>query len=265
MAVFMKFEGSNASRYGNSLHAAYHKAVLNVLKETGEENLKSMHVSGELQEVYATTVADLEERTMEAQASVDTQSTMAYDVERDRLLSMLFFLVASGVLSSVAEEQAAAKKLEVILRVYKGIQGKADDSETQLIDALLVDLKKSENAEAVATLRLGEIITQLEAVNNKFRAAKEVRIKQRNTKRLQAKTQELRSLADGQLEEIQDFIRATGIVASVTPDSDLLLGMVVDLINDINAQTANFRIVFNQSQAQKKSQAEKKKESEMLE
>lgn len=161
MAVFMKFEGSNASRCSNSLHAAYHKAVLNVLKETGEDNLELMHVSRELQEEYAMTVTDLVERTMEAQASVDTQSTMAYDVEHDRLLSVLFFLEVSGVLSSVAEEQSAAKKLDVILRVYKGIQGKVDDSEIQLIDALLIDLKKSENAEALTALRLDEIITQL--------------------------------------------------------------------------------------------------------
>lgn len=47
MAVFKKFEGSNASRYNNSLHAAYHTAQLKQLQAVAEETLEAMHVSGE--------------------------------------------------------------------------------------------------------------------------------------------------------------------------------------------------------------------------
>ena len=203
MAVFKKFEGSNASRYNNSLHAAYHTAQLKQLQAVAEETLETMHVSGEQLEGYVITVDDLTERSMEAQASTATGDTTALDVERDRLLSML--------LSAVAEEQAAAKILDVILRVYKGIQGKAMDVETQMIRGLLVDLKKDEAAAAVTTLRLNEILTQLETVNDKFEEVKDVRVKDRQAKHLQVKTQDLRLLADTQLEEIQDLIRATGI------------------------------------------------------
>lgn len=251
MAVFKKFEGSNASRYNNSLHAAYHTAQLKQLQAVAEETLETMHVSGEQLEGYVITVDDLTERSMEAQASTATGDTTALDVERDRLLSMLFFLVASGLLSAVAEEQAAAKILDVILRVYKGIQGKAMDVETQMIRGLLVDLKKDEAAAAVTTLRLNEILTQLETVNDKFEEVKDVRVKDRQAKHLQVKTQDLRLLADTQLEEIQDLIRATGIIAATDPESAVLLGMVNDLIDGMNGVTRNFKTVFNQSTAQK--------------
>ena len=252
MAVFKKFEGSNASRYNNSLHAAYHTAQLKQLQAVAEETLETMHVSGEQLEGYVITVDDLTERSMEAQASTATGDTTALDVERDRLLSMLYFLVASGLLSAVAEEQAAAKTLDVILRVYKGIQGKAMDVETQMIRGLLVDLKKDEAAAAVTTLRLNEILTQLETVNDKFEEVKDVRVKDRQAKHLQVKTQDLRLLADTQLEEIQDLIRATGIIAAATdPESAVLLGMVNDLMDDMNGVTRNFKTVFNQSTAQK--------------
>ena len=251
MAVFKKFEGSNASRYNNSLHAAYHTAQLKQLQAVAEETLETMHVSGEQLEGYVITVDDLTERSMEAQASTATGDTTALDVERDRLLSMLYFLVASGLLSAVAEEQAAAKTLDVILRVYKGIQGKAMDVETQMIRGLLVDLKKAEAAEAVTTLRLNEILTQLETTNNKFEEVKEARVKDRQAKHLQVKTQDLRLLADTQLEEIQDLIRATGIIAATDPESAVLLGMVNDLIDGMNGVTRNFKTVFNQSTAQK--------------
>ena len=251
MAVFKKFEGSNASRYNNSLHAAYHTAQLKQLQAVAEETLETMHVSGEQLEGYVITVDDLTERSMEAQASTATGDTTALDVERDRLLSMLYFLVASGLLSAVAEEQAAAKTLDVILRVYKGIQGKAMDVETQMIRGLLVDLKKDEAAAAVTTLRLNEILTQLETVNDKFEEVKDVRVKDRQAKHLQVKTQDLRLLADTQLEEIQDLIRATGIIAATDPESAVLLGMVNDLMDDMNGVTRNFKTVFNQSTAQK--------------
>lgn len=251
MAVFKKFEGSNASRYNNSLHAAYHTAQLKQLQAVAEETLETMYVSGEQLEGYVITVDDLTERSMEAQASTATGDTTALDVERDRLLSMLYFLVASGLLSAVAEEQAAAKILDVILRVYKGIQGKAMDVETQMIRGLLVDLKKDEAAAAVTTLRLNEILTQLETVNDKFEEVKDVRVKDRQAKHLQVKTQDLRLLADTQLEEIQDLIRATGIIAATDPESAVLLGMVNDLIDGMNGVTRNFKTVFNQSTAQK--------------
>lgn len=251
MAVFKKFEGSNASRYNNSLHAAYHTAQLKQLQAVAEETLETMHVSGEQLEGYVITVDDLTERSMEAQASTATGDTTALDVERDRLLSMLYFLVASGLLSAVAEEQAAAKILDVILRVYKGIQGKAMDVETQMIRGLLVDLKKDEAAAAVTTLRLNEILTQLETVNDKFEEVKDVRVKDRQAKHLQVKAQDLRLLADTQLEEIQDLIRATGIIAATDPESAVLLGMVNDLIDGMNGVTRNFKTVFNQSTAQK--------------
>ena len=251
MAVFKKFERSQATKYNNSLHAAYHTAQLKQLQAVAEETLETMHVSGEQLEGYVITVDDLTERSMEAQASTSTGDTTALDVERDRLLSMLFFLVASGLLSAVAEEQAAAKTLDVILRVYKGIQGKAMDVETQMIKGLLVDLKKDEAAEAVTTLRLNEILTQLEAANNKFEEVKEARVKDRQAKHLQVKTQDLRLLADTQLEEIQDLIRATGIIAATDPESAVLLGMVNDLIDGMNGVTRNFKTVFNQSTAQK--------------
>ena len=251
MAVFLKYEKCNVGRFSNSLHAAYHTAQLKQLQAVAEETLEAMHVSGEQLEGYVITVDDLTERSMEAQASTATGDTTALDVERDRRLSMLFFLVASGLLSAVAEEQAAAKTLDVILRVYKGIQGKAMDVETQMIKGLLVDLKKDGAAEAVTTLRLNEILTQLETVNDKFEEVKDVRVKDRQAKHLQVKTQDLRLLADTQLEEIQDLIRATGIIAATDPESAVLLGMVNDLIDGMNGVTRNFKTVFNQSTAQK--------------
>ena len=75
MAVFKKFERSQATKYNNSLHAAYHTAQLKQLQAVAEETLETMHVSGEQLEGYVITVDDLTERSMEAQASTATGDT----------------------------------------------------------------------------------------------------------------------------------------------------------------------------------------------
>lgn len=157
MSVLKKFEGSNASRYNNSLHVAYHMAQLLQLQALGRDSLETMYVSGEALESYVMTVGDLTERSLEALTSAATGDTTALDVEYDHLLSMLFFLVASRLLS----------------------------------------------AEAATTLRLNEILTQLEAANNKFEEVKEARAKDCQAKHLQVKTSEIRLLVDSQLEEKQ--------------------------------------------------------------
>ncbi len=260
MGTFKNFESSRASRYELALFVAYHAAQLKQLQDVDEETLETMNVSAERVEGYAMTVNGLTERSMEAQAATETGETTLHDEERDRLLSVIFFLVASGLSSAIEKEKEAARTLDVILRVYKGIQGKAMDAETQLIRGLLTDLKKGKAAEAVTTLRLSETVTQLETVNNKFEEAKEVRIKNRQTKYLQTKTRELRQLADEQLEEIQCLIRAAGILSEGKPESKVLLNMINDLIDDMNGVTRNFKTVYNQSAAQK--EANKKPEGE---
>ncbi len=252
MGLFKQFEKTNASHFELALFVAFHAAQLKQLQDVDEETLETMNVTSEEVEGYAMTVDGLMDRSRDAQATTETDETTTYDVERDRLLSVIFYLVATGLMSTVEKEQEAAKTLDVILRVYKGIQKKAMDAETQMIRGLLADLKEGKAAEAVTTLHLSDTITQLETINDKFDEAKEKRVKKRQDKFMQTKTSDLRLLADEQLEEIQDDLRAAGILARRKPESAVLLNMISDLIDDMNAITRNFKTVYRQSTAQRK-------------
>ena len=106
------------------------------------------------------------------------------EAERDRLLSMLFFLVANALASAKAATKTAAQRLDIVLRPYKGIQNQADDAETALIKGLLGDLRKEENTEAVTALNLEPTLTSLEATNNAFDQAKNRRAEEKPTTRL---------------------------------------------------------------------------------
>ena len=64
------------------------------------------------------------------------------EAERDRLLSVMFYMVSNGLKAAKAAVKAAAQQLDVVLRPYKGAQGAADDAETSLIKGLILDLRK---------------------------------------------------------------------------------------------------------------------------
>ena len=255
MARFALFEGSYAARYNNAMHAAYHTAEYKVLDTRGTLE-ERVHVTAAKMLEYKNCVDELNERTKEATASVDTLETTAQESERDRLLSLLFVLTASGLVSLDAAVKAAAQLLDIVIRPYKGIQNQADDTETGLIRNLILDLRKEENAAAVKTLNLENIIESLEAANEAFDRTKASRVQVKYARKLQMTTEDLRKLADETLLEIQDAIRASGIIASLTTGQEDTVTFVNQLMQEMNAVTSNFKTSYNQSEAQKKAHQE---------
>ena len=175
MARFPLFEGNYSTRYSNALHAAYHADEYEVLDSRGTLE-ERVHVTAAKMLEYKNYVDELNDRNKVAQASLDTQETTAQESERDRLLSLLFVLAASGLVALDAAVKAAAQLLDIVIRPYKGIQDLPDDAETASIRGLLEDLRKEENAEAVKTLNLEPILTSLETANNAFAATKAARV-----------------------------------------------------------------------------------------
>ena len=79
MARFALFEGSYAARYNNAMHAAYHTAEYKVLDTRGTLE-ERVHVTAAKMLEYKNCVDELNERTKEATASVDTLETTAQEV-----------------------------------------------------------------------------------------------------------------------------------------------------------------------------------------
>ena len=156
MAVFMNYEGSYCGKYNNALHAAYHVAQYEVLDERATLN-ERVHISDEKKEEYHELIEELRERNKVAQASADTQETTAQDSERDRLLSLLFVLTASGLIALDDAVKAAAQLLDIALTPYKGIQSEQDDAETESIRGLLrtmhlLQRRRAESAHAIRAI-----------------------------------------------------------------------------------------------------------------
>ena len=172
------------------------------------------------------------------------------DAERDRLLSVMFYMVSNGLKASKAAVKAAAQQLDVVLRPYKGAQGAADDAETSLIKGLILDLRKEENTAAVTTLGLDATVDELEEANNNFdeRALTEG-----------DNLKDARSKTDTVYQNMCTLISAAALMAATPED----LEFVVSVINEMNRVIANHKTSYTQSQAQKK--ANKPEEGETVE
>ena len=185
------------------------------------------------------------------------------EAERDRLLSMLFFLVANALASSKAATKAAAQRLDVVLRPYKGIQNQADDAETALIKGLLGDLRKEENTEAVTALNLEPTLTSLETANNAFDQAKNRRAEENSTGETET-TVEVRKKTDSMYQDICTLVYASALMATEEGDKELCVSIINEMnrvianYNEMNRVIANYKTSYKQSQAQK--EARKKKE-----
>lgn len=253
MSNITKIEGSSCQRYSNALHVGFHQHILVIFETLLSDVLAKLHISVDLLNSYKKSIDQESELNRKSFASTLTITMDEEEAERDRLLSMLFFLVANALASSKSATKAAAQRLDVVLRPYKGIQNQADDAETALIKGLLGDLRKEENTEAVTALNLEPTLASLETTNNAFDQAKNRRAEE-NAMDEGETTVEVRKKTDSMYQDICTLVYASALMATEEGDKELC----VSIINEMNRVIANYKTSYKQSQAQK--EARKKKE-----
>lgn len=253
MSNITKIEGSSCQRYSNALHVGFHQHILVIFETLLSDVLAKLHISVDLLNSYKKSIDQESELNRKSLASTLTITMDEEEAERDRLLSMLFFLVANALASSKSATKAAAQRLDVVLRPYKGIQNQADDAETALIRGLLGDLRKEENTEAVTALNLEPTLASLETTNNAFDQAKNRRAEENSTGETET-TVEVRKKTDSMYQDICTLVYASALMATEEGDKEFC----VSIINEMNRVIANYKTSYKQSLAQK--EARKKKE-----
>ena len=116
---------------------------------------------------------------------------------------------------------------------------------------MIIDLKKSENAPHVTTLGLDDVVAKLEEINEQYdRERKELSAKTKAEKK--ANSDVIRPQTDAVLRRILDLIYASELLCDEETGD---LAFIEDEIDTINVIIDEFRMRYNMSQAQKKSNA----------
>ena len=250
MKEVLSINGSFCSKFSNALHTGFHNRIYQRINE--EEDKTKIHVDDALFTEYGNLIADETELNRESRVSAVTGELAEIDAERDGLVSYLLNTISAAAAAPLATVKAAGVALEAVTRPYKKIQTAANDAETNLIDGLLNDLRKSENSPHVLTLNLSDGLSALDDANRRFVKAQTERTATRVANQRTA-MKEVRLQTDAVYQRICDLVYASELLCAVPED----LPVIEALIKDINGIVFEYKTSYNQSQGQKNKKDDK--------
>lgn len=143
--------------------------------------------------------------------SATTEQLVAKDEQRDHIFQFITAVVAAFLKCPDEILCAAAKLLEALLRAYKELYSKSFSEETALIDGLMNDIATTEMQEAIKELNLTKYFTQLQTVNNEYKAL-DVSRTDEYTARVKTDTSLARKATDNTLELIIQRVNAYAVL-----------------------------------------------------
>ena len=245
-----KIKSMSLARYVLSLYVSFHQAIWQIIDMIAFP--EKVHITEAMKTRYKELIDLLQDNNLTQQARVDTEEQETSDSERDRLLSYIFFSITNGLRSAKAEILAAAKLLDIVTRPYRDIAELPNIQETSSIRGLITDLKKTEYASAIATLKLEDAINELEAENERFDEIHKRMAAEASARSRKVKSAELRPETDELFNDMCDLIYASGILTT-EPDE---ITLITNIINEINTVIDDHRKTYNLSEGHKKKDEE---------
>ena len=245
---------SLSSHYSNSHHLQFMFNVYALVKAV--DKLK-LHLTDELLKSWADCIDMETELNKVSNATLHAEQMAALDRQRDTLLTNLFGVIRVQQKSPVQAVAESAQKLNKVLGVYAGIQGKAADAETAEVRGLLKDLERFSTE--MTALSLAPVMTELKAVNEKFQTIyNERQVKAVDEK--QPALKEVRAMTDAVFGVVCRYIEGSYLLAATEDDR----APIERLVDQINQEIDHFKTAHKQSAAQKKpSPAVKERETKL--
>ena len=225
MKTFEKIKGSNCSHFTNPMHLGFHQRVLTRLRNIAYP--EKLHVTTEIDE-YDDCIENEKDRTRETRGSGMTLDLSESNKVRMQILPFIGKTIAAAKWSPLEEVKAAGRAMEPIYAVYKDISRKQDDAKSALIDSMIYDMKKDDNASYVTTLHLDETLEKLQNANEAYKQLKEERLKDMLTHK-QESSKVLRQRTDAVYTRLCELIYASLLVATEDDDVTLLTELTQDL------------------------------------
>ena len=243
MEPIAQIQDMGLTRLDNALHVLYHTDVYNIIHAV---DVTKLGLTVDVMNTWKAGIDTEGDLSLEPTADLNTKLMAEKDAERDKLVTFILNVVHAYTQSPDAAEAKAAAQLEVATNRYKGIQRESAARETAHISGLVMDLKKTENAPLVTTLRLTAAVGLLETANADFDKARAARTTTRANNVPVAS--EARAKTDAAYERIIILMKAA-FISGATPVDRELIASVVKLMNK---RMDEVNETFRQSLAQKR-------------
>lgn len=204
---------------------------------TGTSGASPVNISSE-------TIASMEallEKMTDLNRKSRALETTAARAETDRLRDAVANRIINQILKTDAllldTEREASDALRITITPYKGVGRLPMNQETTVLKGMLYDLRKTENADAVAALSLTSYLDELERLNTLFESLVSQESATRSASSLNEDSKALRVKLDELYAECIMLANATQVLAP-TETSETF-------IRDVNSLIDEVRIAYN--------------------
>ena len=198
---------------------------------------------------YLNLLGDLVARSYERE---ETPEMEVLEAQRDALGQYIIDNVRNAQNVPIAAKAASGEALWVVLKPYVGFYDLPNQQETMVLNGLVNDLSKEENAEHVATLALNDYVAELAVVNARYQMLTE----QRTSQRAAAKTADSATLRK-ELDVLYDYVTTVAFCESVAKPTEA----TAQFITELNAVVAEINALYNQRVAKGKENSKDESET----
>lgn len=138
--------------------------------EEGGQHAPKLGITAELVAEGKAFLASMNDLTLKSQLKAETKPKKEIDRLRDRMLAYIIERIDFSRDALDAAVAAAAEKLYLVAKPYRGAGRLAYNQETVVIKGFLLDMNKTENVGAVTALGIENDLDTLQTYNDQFEA-----------------------------------------------------------------------------------------------
>ena len=229
MKTFLRFTDQSFHKYNNAEYTNCLDRICNLTISTGAAVLHYEQADIDRLVHLLSLMQDLVSRNM---ASMETDQLQELELLRDEVGRYIIDTVRNSLNLPFPEIAAASKALWFVLKPYAGFYSLPNMQETTVIEGMVMDLQKPENAPYVTALSLDGKVAELAEANAQYKAITDQRTGSRNA----AKTADSKTLRL-EIDALYECITTVAFAYSVVTPSDAIaqyISMVNAIINEAN-------------------------------
>ena len=215
MTSITKIKAIALTKLNNAEYGAFMDSFAKLIEQA---TIAKVGIAEEERKAFKANVKKMIDANGQLKKDPNSEEINKLDQERDQLLTYFFTKISAEMRSPDQALEAAATALGDFLVAYRGIQGKANRQETQLIKSLLLDAEQAKYSTHLQTLKLNTVLAKLKTVNESYENLLDTRTNEGQAT-LMIVTKPLRKELDEHYEILSTKLFAVN-VASPTPESE---------------------------------------------
>ena len=223
----------NMSWLGRLRNGEHYLFNRNVIGDVTEEIAEAQHLTASRTE-YVGEFLHEEATYHQNQGYVNTAEVVSTDLVRDEAFLFLRHSVDANLYSKDEAKRAAATQLSYALKPFRMANSKTYSENTSQIYKLVAVLQEDENASAITTLGLDDIVTDLEEANEQFNTTFKTRSSAKLERKSQMNMKTVRPRVDAAFKKLVDDINVlykANEIAYNDEETRTVLGNLIDKIS----------------------------------